>query len=320
MTIDLKKFMGRGALFLMMLVLVLLGFNFLYIQKIEHKTIYWRNYFEFDEYAKTHKHLDYAFFGTSHTRDAMNPKYIPSSVNFSLSSQNYIVIYYRLKYLLENYNLKIETIVFEIDPISLLPRMADTKQLANYDISKLVPLDDIVKLSGLSRIDIWLRSNFPFFGRGFATYGALRTTPMELNLGWAKELGDFSKNPMDLDLEMSKAKNESTQPDSLSLEYFEKTLALAKERGINIIFLRNPHAREVDELNIKYGADVALYYKKIFAEIDKLNIKHNIVDNNDIFYDRPDLMHIDGGHVNYRGSEIVSKKFLEDVGVLQIVK
>ena len=200
MTKDTIKFIINGISFTVILVFVLLGFNYLYIKEIEHKTIFWRNYFTFDEHFKENKHLDYAFFGTSRTRDSMNPKYIPNSVNFSLGSQNYVMMYYRLRYYLEKYELNIDNVIFEIDSSTLLPRTVSKKRFANYDYAKFMPFDDIVDLSGLSKVDIFLRSNFPFIGRGFLAYGSLRTPPMELYLGWGKEVGDFSKNPMDMEL------------------------------------------------------------------------------------------------------------------------
>ncbi len=314
MTKDVRKFIIRGGLFLLIFIFVLFGFNYLYIKKIEHRTIFWRNYFSFDEYLQKNKNLDYAFFGTSRTRDSMNPEYIPNSINFSLSSQNYMEIYYRLKYYLENYNLKIDNIVFEIDSSILLSENISEKQLANYDYAKFIPFDEIVDLSGLSKVDVFIRSNFPFIGRGLLAYGALRTSPMDLYLGWAKEIGDFSKNPMDIEKWFKTIKKKSKIPDKLAMQYFVKTLEIAKQNNMNIIFLKNPYAKKSRDLFKKYKVDFSEYYKIIFDKLSDLGVEYHLLDYYTELADNPEYFHVDAGHVNYRGAEVISKKFVKDVG------
>ncbi len=315
MPFELKKFIVKAALFVVVLVFVLFCTNILYITIIEKRTIYWRNLADYDRYFSEPKNreLDFAFFGTSVTRDSMNPSLIPGSVNFSLSAQNYIIIYYRLLYLLERYDLDIDNLVLEIDTVTFSDTMYAPDSLANYDYAKMLPMREIVERSGLSWIDVLIRSQFPFVGRGLQAYGALRTPPMELYLGWAKEFGDLSKNPMDIEKMVREMPDKEPLPNDVLMEYFGKTIDLAKEKGINVVFLKNPIAGRSQVYYEKYGVSYDRYYQDIDNEIRKRLPDYRVFDYSDLLIANDELMHVDGGHVNYLGADKVSKRFWEDV-------
>jgi hypothetical protein len=301
------KFLKNFIVFFCLVIFVISAANFLYINLIEYHSIYWRKKFDFKEFVKTQKNIKYAFFGTSRTQDAINPQFIPESYNFSLPSQTYVVAFYRLKNLLENYNLKIENIIFEIDFNSLSDHLGNTEVLANFDMASEIPLNVISELNNKTRTEMWVKTSFPFLGKGFLTYGFLRYPKSELYRGWAKWDNNYEPGKTDFNENLKTGFLQHTMVDKTAFNYFIKTLELARENGINIYIYKNPFAKELDDAFKNQKIDLTNFYKSIYDELDKSNIKYAVLDHYSTFFNHPEYFQYDGGHLNYKGAEAISK-------------
>lgn len=309
---EIKKFLLISALFIFVLFFVVEGVNYLYLNNVELKKAFWISDSEIERYLSTNNDLDYIILGTSRTRASMNPRLIPNSINLSMAPQNFILTYYRLKYYLEGRNLKAKKLIVELDLNTLYSGFSDVNQLLKNDSKKFISFEEKKKLTGASPVRLFLQSNISFLGKAFEFYSFLRMPKTETYLGWAKEVTDFSINGYDVNVAAKECKNDECNIGKQTIEYYKKIINLADKKGIKIVFLKNPISKDLDKAFKKYGVDSSSYYDQVFKEIDSMGICYEVMDYHDLFFDRPDLFTIDGGHVNFKGSEIVSKKFVED--------
>lgn len=94
--------------------------------------------------------------------------------------------------------------------------------------------------------------------------------------------------------------------DPLLLLYFEKTLKLAKERGLQVITIQTPVSRAYVE-----QAAAFLTFEELFGKtIDREPLK-SLIDCNlnyaDLFWDHPEYFEYDGDHLNKEGSKALAK-------------
>jgi hypothetical protein len=270
------------------------------------------------------KEINYAFFGDSHARNGVNPKIISGSFNFGTSAENYIETYYKLKKIIDHDKIKIKTAIFEIDLVTFSSLLTDQTRIFDdlYFFHKYVPWAEVKKIenaSNLEMLKMYLAEvYFPAIGQGedfVDIFVAPKLT--EVYLGWTKEYENYALS----DTRKTAQATYDLQFDGqarispVSLEYFLKTLELAKENNINIIFIKYPIAKEYDEIITERGFDKSSYYKTIFNEIDKkLNSNYQVLDYYNLFFDHSEYF-TNPDHLNYLGAEILSKKISEDLKI-----
>lgn len=87
-------------------------------------------------------------------------------------------------------------------------------------------------------------------------------------VGFLRKKGDFSN--LTTDQKKEKLKNNNTffqrkqRIDGELRNYFLKILQLAKEKNINIIFIKYPYPKEVEEIMIKNKVNNEYYYMHLF--------------------------------------------------------
>jgi hypothetical protein len=101
--------------------------------------------------------------------------------------------------------------------------------------------------------------------------------------------------------------------NEVSEEYYMKILVLAKKYNITIILVKFPHSIEYQEAIEVHGLDTEEYYDALFERINRTTDgKYHVLDYYSLFFGKPQYLK-DPDHVNYKGSEILSKKFYTDV-------
>ena len=291
------------------------------------KQQYYRQISSYENYIKklpAPKKINYALFGDSHARNGVNPGIIGSSFNFGTSAENYIETYYKLKKVIEIDNVKIETALFEVDPVTFSSLLTDKTRIFDdlYFFHNFVPFAEVKRIRGVSTLEMlkiyFSEVYFPAIGKGEDFINIFVTPKLtEVYLGWTKEYEDYTS----LDTKLIALKTYSKQFNnqeiisSISLEYFLKTLDLAKENNINIVFVKYPISKEYDEVLVEKGFDKDSYYKEIFGEIeDKLGDNCRVLDYYNLFFDHSEYF-TNPDHLNYRGAEILSEKIKEDLKI-----
>jgi hypothetical protein len=322
---DFSKFILRFFLFILILTFLVAAINSIYAKFIIKKQQYYRQISSYEEYIKglpAPKKINYAFFGDSHARNGVNPSVIGNSFNFGTSAENYIETYYKLKKIIEVDNIKIDTAIFEVDLITFSSLLTDKTRIFDdlYYFHNFVPFAEVKKLRNASNLEMlkiyFSEVYFPAIGKGEDFLNIFIEPKLtEVYLGWTKEYEDYTLLDMESVALKTYGKQFANQEriSSVSLEYFLKTLELAKENNINIIFIKYPISNEYDGVMKEKGFDRGGYYEEISNKIrNKLGDNYVILDYYNLFFDHSEYF-TNPDHLNYKGAEIISERIKEDL-------
>ncbi len=315
-----NKFIRKILIFLIIIILAFILINAFYNKKILQKKITYRQEKSYQEYINNldEKKIDFAFFGASNTMDGIDPEFIPNSFNFGRGGETSVQSYFKLTKVLDKDKIKIKTLILGVNlhTLSSLKRKDRSNLITKLWLySKFMSYKEIKKISNKNLLSIWIESNFPFMGNG-ADFKILITKPKlrKIYRGWAKGEENFSnlnKKQEAYDRYKELFKDTKTV-NEVNLEYLKKTLKLAKENEINIIFMTYPITRELDEVIIKQNISKQEPYQTIFNQADNILENYQYLDYYDLFFDNPDYF-ADADHLNYLGAEIFTKKIYEDI-------
>ncbi|KKS39431.1 MAG: hypothetical protein UU98_C0001G0036 [Parcubacteria group bacterium GW2011_GWD2_42_14] len=319
MNTQTKIFLKNSLLFTGLVLVIFLLINSLYIHKIEKRKQVYRKEYQWQEFSNTLPQgtLDYAFFGDSHADRALNPEFVPNSFNFAGSGESYTETYYKVKKLIENDNVNINTIVLEID----LQIFSDKKGLpfsALRYFSTFVPLSEIADMRGENELALYLKKGFIVFGKGneIISYLLKQNNETPVSLGWVKTDGDFSnftnKSKSAFESFEAEFSNEPNLIEEDGFNYFLKILQIAEDNNINIIFIMYPVSYEYDLEIQKHFIVREVYYKKLFDLIDDVVTKYDVLDYYKLFFEEPEKF-TDADHLNYVGAESFSKIVAKDL-------
>lgn len=319
------KYIIKSMIFLVLVLSIILIINILYSKFILEKKQIYRQEQVYQDYIKnlTKKEINYAFFGDSRPTEEIYPEFIPNSFNFATIGETAVETYYKVNRVVNIDDIKVNNIILQIDSHTLSSYAKEDGSNLITDIplySKFVSYSDISKIRNQSVIGVWLEGNFPFLenGRDFSILIDKPQLP-EIILGGVKKYGNFS--------EMNKTEEAynryielykwSIDINNVSLEYFVKTVELAKEKNINVIFIKYPVSKEYDEALIQNNVSREDHYNKIFTEVDKVLKNYTILDYYSLFANNSDYFY-DSDHLNNIGAENFSKKINEDLKKLNL--
>ncbi len=301
----------------MIFILLAIIINTAYINLILSKKMIYRQEKMYEDYTKERKRIDYAFFGDSHTRDSINPRYIPGSFNFAAAAENYIQTYYKLRKILYRDNVKINNIVLQIDWTALSSsKIEESVRLPDlYLYSKFMTYKEIKEIRNESIIAVYLKSNFPIIGNGEEAYVLIKEPPFrELHLGWFKNKQNFSQmNKTKITEQLYDDYKNKNNYDGMLVEYFIKTIEMAKDNNISVVFIKYPMAREMDKMLSDNNFNLPGYYDKVFNDIDNVLDDYIVLDYYDMFFSYSSDYLQDSEHLNYAGAEILSKRVNKDL-------
>ncbi len=325
------KFIKQSILFICILSVFIFGLNFIWLESIQKSKNIFRGEEIYINYIKTlgDKKIDLAFFGDSHTQDAVNPDYIKNSFNFGFPSENFVEIYYKLKRIIEEDDILIKSIVLEIDWHIFSDKRAQEhglfKEIPFY--LRFVSLFDMAELKQKSLFNIFIQGYFPFLGNGekmvrYFLQDRSNLTP--IYLGWAEKIGDFSlyKNKKKVALERVNYFFDDgiAKINEQVFDYFLKSIQLAKENGINVVVIKYPLSKEYDDAISNIGIkDIEKdYYSKIFNGIEsKLGKDYSLLDYYDVFFDHSEYFS-NSDHLNKIGASKLSNMISEALVLLDL--
>ena len=317
---DKHKFIKKSGLFALIFICIIFILNSIYINTIEKNKLEIRKKLEWQEHKKTLSDttLDCAFWGDSHTMSGLNPEYIKNSFNFGNDGENYIETYFKIKNLIEKENIKVKSFILEIDTHTFSNTLLTDNRLFNQlDYKDYMSLEDFASLTEKNHLTILLESEIKIIGAGTEIINYFIKGPNSkiLKSGWQKNTKDFSENK-DSTL-TAKKYSRHFEKDPILIEnnifnYFQKTLEIANENQIKIVFIKYPVSYEYDNELKKHDLPRDDYYKDLFARIDETTTNYTVLDYYDLFFKHPEYLN-DSDHLNYIGSEILSRKVANDL-------
>ncbi len=313
----LKRLFGFGALVFIFVLIV----NWAYITFVFSREQIYRQNMQYEALLQTLplRTISYAFFGDSHTRNAVDPRLIPNSFNFGTSAENYVETYYKLQRVLDVDHVKIDTAIFELDPHTFSTLLTDEGRAFDdlYFYWRSIDVRELMRVRGLSYVGLArayiTEVLFSSFGRGQDLLEAFIAPPKltEIYSGWTRDVEDFSTMNMDALALRAAGKHFGGQEriSSLSFEYFLKTIALAHSRKIHIAFVQYPLSKQyVAAIDAKYGGSKD-YYQTIFGAIDRaLGARgYDRLNYANLFFDHPEYFS-NPDHLNEWGSSVLTSR------------
>ena len=310
--------MIRSSLFkFLTFSLIILAVNLyldnLYKSIVTDSSIEGRKDVQFDNYKDT---LKYLLLGDSHIQNAIDPRILKNSFNYSSANENYIQTYYKLKSVVEDKNKIPEYIVLPIDVSSFSGFRSDrfkydaywTRYMDYFELKKVK--DD------WSYITKWLSGKFFSYAGNYETifryWIVSRNSLGELHFGFKARYEKLANREDKSEFSERRAKlyidKENYFDKDLSL-YFQKILDYCENKSIKVILIRLP----VDEHYYEFVATmmpIENYYEKIDEIISKYKIIQYNIDYHNLFFGKLEFLR-NPDHVNYKGAPIVSQMLMK---------
>ncbi|MFA5070054.1 MAG: D-alanyl-lipoteichoic acid biosynthesis protein DltD [Patescibacteria group bacterium] len=312
-----KKATINYLIFLLILITLLILANYFYTAYVLTDTLLSRNEEQIEDNFRNTKIL---FSGGSHVMTGLSPDRIENSFNFSSLGENYAYTYYKLKYILESYDIRLNTLILPIDlqdfsssRIKLIENEWHTNvwywhKYINYENLKLI-------IKETSYLQWQTAKFFPVIGNGPSIIMKLRGSLIntDMKLGQQIRVNDFSKSDDQDKSAKFRAEwhlSNSETFDATMSDYFERILNLGKEYNLNILIVRFPVSEEYYKFSAEY-LDIDEYYEKVYEITDKYdNIR--ILDYHDLFFDK-DYFFNDPDHLNKNGADYLTDLIKKEI-------
>ena len=312
------------AVYIGVLLAIILAANYAYWKVSIERSEEYRQEMSYQDYlSSSNRHLDYVFLGDSHLMLGLSPKIIKNSFNFGTVGENYIITYYKLQRVLEQDKVQVDVVVLALDPQSFSSLFVgkDYQFPHAWLSSRYVPLKDIAGFRKESLAMAYWDSRFPFMGNGQLFMGDLFVKKYfhQEYRGWFNYSNDFSNANKE---EYAHRKyvqfyEGQEQLTDISLEYFLKTVLLAQSHNSTVVLVKFPHSQEYQDEIESHKLDTEAYYDAVFREMNKTVAKpYYFLDYYSLFFGKPNYLK-DPDHVNYKGADILSKKFYNDMRKIQ---
>jgi hypothetical protein len=309
----IRKSLLKFFIFFILLLTVNFFLDNLYKSTITAASIEGRKDNQFDNYNDT---LKYLLLGDSHIQNAIDPRILKNSFNYSSANENYIQTYYKLKTIVKKKNKTPECIVLPIDISSFSGFRSDRFKYDAYWIRFMDYFELKKEKNNWDFISKWLSGSFFSYAGNYETIFRYilvsRNTLGELHFGYKARYEKLSEKNDKFEFSERRAKLylDSTNyfDRDLSL-YFQNILSFCNSNNIEVILIRLP----IDEHYYKIAGKlipINKYYEKIDAIISEhKNICYKI-DYHNLFFGKQEFLR-NPDHVNFKGAPIVSQMLLE---------
>jgi len=290
---------------------------------------------------EVNSNLNYLFLGDSHTLNSVNDYILnTSSFNFGIPGTDYRESYLLFNYLLSEKNLNTNYLVLEIDTHSFSDKIRTKASLFRGKLfSSLFPISTMSKFNDETYIFNFIKKHFLVLGKirnilniFYLYFISYNNNPIlvDSNIlannfsknGFQIIYTDFSKNLVNKDLEKiiyfnRHYSNNLNLFENESFKYFLKTIDLAKENNISIIFINYPVSRPYYDSLVKFGHfNRTKHYSKLFSIINKSIIDYEYLDYYNLYFNNNSKFE-DSSHLNIYGAINFTKILKRDLAKLE---
>ena len=311
-----KKIILKGTIFVIIVALIVLTMNYIYVTIILNQKTILRSELQYEENLGE---IEILFMGDSHPANAINTSYFENSFNFAGLSESYDQTYFKFrKTVKDNPNLKVVVIPLEFYSFS---DYRANKYVYVWYWLKYLGYDDLYKITGKSKLNLYIGSKIPVLGNGvelFRLFGEQDTT--RIIQGWNLNEGNWSsvKNKNKVAFDRIKIQfKDKYDIDAELFYYFLKIIDLAEEKNIKVVIVKYPLSPEYIEEIEKTPFNVESYYKTVDRFVSK---KGNvmILDYHNFYTDEKLFANPD--HLSIYGANVFSKELSDkfrDVGLVR---
>jgi len=307
----MKNFLWKAGFCALLALVANLGTHWFYAYCVLPKSIPERTRQQFLAAPEEHRVL---FVGDSHVKNGVDPRPIPGAFNFAVEGETYLQGYYKVRTILaEDDSLK--TIVLPVDPHSF-GSFRKLRILNPLFWSHYVDFIEVAQETGeYSLISKWVQSRFASHlgsGTGFVRGVGVLLLKREHELiqGYRPYKTSFADLSPEERSARARARVEmhfssETHLDELLLSYFERTIALCREHGVEVKLVSYPLTDEfVREMEPHFPE--AEFQARVAAILDEHPTGVEWLEYRNVFSGRPELFK-DVDHLNERGAKLFSE-------------
>jgi len=316
-----KQSTKKAILILISIILLLIILNSLYIKFVIPKKLTYKKQVLYTDFIKNlpNDRLGSAFFGDSHCLRGFNPEYFPNSYNYCDSSLSYIDIFDQLRDTIQTGDFMIDNIVLELD-IHSLSSFFREKSSKNIDHIMLEAEGDALRVlreeHNYSYKEIIFSKYLPIIGNGEDFWSLLEESKTVIRKGgWVPKKSSRYKDNLTnhAGVRYERWFKDKKAIDPLMLSYLLKIVGLTEENDVNLIIIKYPVSRELDEYMEKVNISKEEFYDAVFTEIyEKHEVNLTVLDYHDLLFNSSEYF-ADADHVNPDGARIFSKRVYEDM-------
>jgi hypothetical protein len=236
--------------------------------------------------------------GDSQSETALNDSIIQNSINFSKAGDPLFFNYVKLKKIIEN-NDHIKTLLLGFSPGNLdskgfyeIPKMKSKYMLYFYLID-YADHEDIIK------------HNYEGFIRGLTGLSKYFFKAKQIIKGSELEdmaVGGFRAIPSSESILQEEIENEvkifESNPDDLSIKYFDKIVQLCNNHNIKLIIINTPVHESLSKRQLKRKKGYNDFFKKSHPNTTLWDFEYFKID---------DMFYYDNNHLNSEGASIFSR-------------
>ena len=311
-----KLFFKKLFVFIVLVIILNAGFNAVYDR--------WMYYFRLarnqdEQFASCADTLKYLMLGNSHNR--INPEVMGNGFCYITPKEVYKQSYYKLRYILENTNIRPANILLSIDPVNFSPKAENDLSFDGYWRKYLDYAELAREHNDPGYFVNWAAGNFfSYVGNYKYVYMSLQFfnydfTQIRNGYFPPRNYKNFAREP-NRDLkgyEIASAYLASYAKQSVLGEttYYCKILDLCRQNNIRLILLWMPMTDEYLK-----AANRLVDLDKLDHDILELTRQHNVdyrlFDFRNQFSGQPSYF-FNADHVNPAGAAIISRKIKEEL-------
>ncbi|HRH34260.1 MAG TPA: hypothetical protein PKY12_04340 [Catalimonadaceae bacterium] len=260
--------------------------------------------------------------GDSHPLLAFDPGLVKGSFNWAGTSENFVLNYHKLKYLLQNGHKPVQIILsaeyhsFSSQGMNLLKN----HELDDCYWSKRISITKFVSETGDHDLYRWWFSArfIPFAGQYFHLFSSLFKAKQPVgNSGFLPSEEVFDLNPSfskDLEAKIESHTSGHNLVDSVQVFYLKKIVELCQSNEILLTFIRYPIHPEYRKLLAKRANLSAIdsIYSSVFKEVPLHDFTR--------FFDLKTRHFSDPDHLNLKGAEIFTSLLRDSILSIPVTK
>ncbi len=312
-----KKLMIEAIIFSLIVLIGFIYVNYFYYQNITKDSFLFERERHLSQYKEelVGNSIPLLALGDSHTRRAINMTHIGNGFNYAMDSETYIEQHLKFKELLDQgFEINKILVIYDMQVMMRTDRELYVQLPFYYD---RLDREDMSKILDKTKIQLWAKARTPAIGNGNAILRFLN------NPNWIGHENFMEKNftryiekerivianiPFKYHYQdMDKYPNMINEK---SLDYFLKTMELARENDVEVYLIKYPLTKEYNDLVKENKLPREKYYELIEMELNGYN--YTILDYYDIYFENPGYF-FDGDHLNAIGSKKLGGEIKKDI-------
>lgn len=316
-----SKFAKRFILFIALILAVNFVLDWAFKSFSVHNALNEKMDEQFADYDDT---LKYLAMGNSH--NCVNTHILNDCFNYGSPSENYIQLYYKLKYIVEKTGKKPECLLLQADISSYGLKSSERYEYNSYWI-KYINYFELARIKGdRSILSKWMEGNFYSYVGNYkdiqlSIVYRIKIKDVEMYRGYRphrdyKNFADMVDKKEEAYKKVSTYLTKGVYFDQTVRTYYKMIMDLCQEHGIKVVLIRYPMTKEFNDFEA-YMVPESKLYTEVKGIAYGYSVYRGMLDYHDRYENHPDYF-FDPDHLNIKGTDIFTIQLAKDLENLRL--